>query len=112
MLWPGTEREELVTESASNRELQPGDILLTFKGGGGGWGRALDRDPEAVRLDVLDGYVSRESARELYGVVIVGEEPHVAVDEEATRRLRAERGSGDVETAVDDELGAGDPGGV
>ena len=27
---------------------------------------ALDRDPDAVRADLADGYVSRESARHLY----------------------------------------------
>jgi N-methylhydantoinase B len=90
VLWPGSAREELVTESASNREMLPGEILLTFKGGGGGWGPAFERDPQAVLVDVLDGYVSRETARELYGVVVADSDGRLALDEEATRRLRAE----------------------
>ena len=36
--------------------------------GGGGHGDPRERDPEAVREDVRDGYVSAEQAREVYGV--------------------------------------------
>jgi N-methylhydantoinase B len=35
--------------------------------GGGGWGDPRERDPEAVRDDVLDGKVTPEAAKELYG---------------------------------------------
>jgi len=35
---------------------------------GGGYGDPADRDPDAVRSDVIDEYVSRESARTSYGV--------------------------------------------
>jgi N-methylhydantoinase B len=38
--------------------------------GGGGVGDPRARDPQAVLRDVVDGYVSLEAARELYGVVI------------------------------------------
>ena len=33
-------------------------------GGGGGWGDPLERDPERVRWDVLEEFVSREAARD------------------------------------------------
>jgi len=64
-------------------------------GGGGGWGDPLDRDPEAVRDDVLDEFVSIGVAERDYGVVFTGsvDEYDLAVDAEATRRLRAERGA-------------------
>ena len=39
-------------------------------GGGGGYGDPLERDPEAVRADVREGFVSAERAREGYGVVL------------------------------------------
>jgi N-methylhydantoinase B len=39
--------------------------------------------------DVLDDYVSIESARREYGVVIAGTGADLSVDEAATRRLRA-----------------------
>jgi N-methylhydantoinase B len=62
-------------------------------GGGAGWGDPLDRDPERVRDDVLDEYVSPEAALRDYGVVLRGhlEDYTLAVDAAATRRLREER---------------------
>ena len=48
-------------------------------------GEALKRDPERVRMDVLDGYVSREGAREDYGVVLTDD---LRVDAAATAQLR------------------------
>ena len=38
--------------------------------GGGGYGEALGRDPERVRWDVVEGYVSPEAAAKEYGVVV------------------------------------------
>ncbi len=38
--------------------------------GGGGLGNPHDRDPRAVLNDVVDGYVSIEAARRIYGVTI------------------------------------------
>jgi N-methylhydantoinase B len=55
-------------------------------GGGGGFGNAFERDPERVRQDVIDGYVTREGARRDYGVELRDDS---TVDEEATNRLRA-----------------------
>ena len=34
-------------------------------GGGGGWGDPYERDPERVRMDVLDGYIEPAAARDL-----------------------------------------------
>ena len=54
--------------------------------GGGGYGNPLEREPEMVESDVIEGYVSLEKAREDYGVVI---HPKTRkLDEEATRKLR------------------------
>ncbi len=59
-------------------------------GGGGGWGDPLDRDPEAVRDDVLDEYVSRASAERDFGVVFSGslDEYDLRVEIDATRERR------------------------
>jgi N-methylhydantoinase B len=38
--------------------------------GGGGVGDPRERDPQAVLRDVVDGYVSRDAARRLYGVTV------------------------------------------
>ena len=66
-------------------------------GGGGGYGDPLERDPEAVRADVREGFVSAERARDGYGVVLdaAGE-----VDEEATAAAREALGRGRFRIAV------------
>ncbi len=53
--------------------------------GGGGWGDPLERDPQSVLHDVLEGLVSTEAAERDYGVVIAGGR----IDAEATSRLRS-----------------------
>ncbi|HYS75190.1 MAG TPA: hypothetical protein VEM38_03735, partial [Burkholderiales bacterium] len=44
-----------------------------------------ERDPERVRWDVLEEFVSKEAAEEIYGVVL---REDLSVDEAATRALR------------------------
>lgn len=66
--------------------LQPGDILVSYSGGGGGVGDPLDREVEKVRLDALNEYISIQAARDIYGVVIDPET--FEVDEKATAALR------------------------
>lgn len=69
-----------------SRRLKPGDAFTIRSGGGGGFGRPHERDPERVAHDVRQGYVSPRLARELYGVVLLD---NGSVDRDATRRLRA-----------------------
>ncbi|MEM5492952.1 hydantoinase B/oxoprolinase family protein [Hoeflea sp. AS16] len=54
--------------------------------GGGGYGRAFDRNPESVARDLRLGYITAEHTEADYGVVIG---PDGSVDEAATRDLRA-----------------------
>jgi N-methylhydantoinase B len=72
--------------------VKAGDIHDHYEGGGGGYGNPLARDPELVRWDVINEYVSIGAARESYGVVV--DLNTLQVDYEATRRLREERGQG------------------
>src|SRR5512135_235675 len=74
----GTELPETAREAL----LKPGDIVRVNMNAGGGYGDPLDRDPELVLGDVLDGYVSIQGAREDYGVVIDAQT--LAVDLPAT----------------------------
>lgn len=62
-----------------------GTIIKSLTGGGGGYGPAIERDPEAVRQDAIDGYVSREYAQSAYGVVLTDD---LAVDASATEKRR------------------------
>jgi N-methylhydantoinase B len=66
VVYPGTERERRV--STKRLPVRPGDGFRVITAGGGGYGDPRERDPEAVREDVRDGYVSAEQAREVYGV--------------------------------------------
>lgn len=66
--------------------LQTGEVYRHVMAGGGGFGSALERAPDRVREDVLDGRVSRSHARDAYGVVITADG---TLDEEATTALRS-----------------------
>lgn len=68
--------------------LKPGDTYTLRSGGGGGFGKPTDRKLEDVEDDVRQDYVSRETAREHYGVVI--DAATGRADREATAALRAE----------------------
>lgn len=68
-------------------EIMPAGTLVRFiTGTGGGYGEPMTRSPEDVRVDVENGYVSREAADSVYGVVLRGDP--VAVDVRATERRR------------------------
>lgn len=73
--------------------LQRGQVLRGRDSAGGGYGDPLTRDPARVLHDVLEGWESREKAREVYGVVFTGaiEDETLAVDAAATEALRAGR---------------------
>lgn len=73
-----------------------GDMFRIFTGGGGGCGNPLDRPAGAVVDDVVNGFVSPESARDIYGVAILrAPDGRLGHDAAATAALRAElRASG------------------
>ena len=84
VLRPGTDREEWTGMMREN--FDAGEGLSNRSGGGAGRGDPYNRDPEKVRQDVLDEYVSREAARQEYGVVITD---NGEIDEEETEQLRS-----------------------
>ena len=67
-------------------ELKPHDIILKISGGGAGVGLASERDPEKVRKDVMNEFISVEHAREHYKVAI--DPKTFAIDAKETARLR------------------------
>jgi N-methylhydantoinase B len=86
-------KQEFLAEGPSRQvPHQAGESYAYRYGGGGGWGDPLERDPEKVKEDVLDEYVSMRGARYDYGVVLTGsvEELDVEIDWQATRELRAQ----------------------
>lgn len=90
---PGAKAQFLVNGIPGNpfglTQLKPGDVVIIDAAGGGGYGDPLERDPEMVERDVLEGYVTLERAREDYGVVI---DPNtLKVNWEATKKLRQKK---------------------
>jgi N-methylhydantoinase B len=86
--------------------VRKGQIVRVVTTGGGGWGDPLEREPELVQRDVIEGKVSLDAARDEYGVVLVQspqlqkdiehDSPELEVDAAGTvelrRQLRAPRG--------------------
>jgi N-methylhydantoinase B len=64
----------------------PGETVISVCCSGGGYGQPLERDPELVRADIVEGWITPDRARDVYGVVIdqLGD-----IDLEATRAARA-----------------------
>jgi N-methylhydantoinase B len=82
----------------SNVPVGGGDYFTRCSAGGGGYGDPLEREPERVRDDVADGYVTLDRARKDYGVVLQelnADLGRYEIDLEATarerERIRSER---------------------
>jgi N-methylhydantoinase B len=71
----------------ANDPIYPGEKYYTMCPGGGGYGNPLLRDVSRVQDDVMDGLISLERARDVYGVVLNPET--FEVDGEATKKFRA-----------------------
>lgn len=91
----GQELRDLPNGKLAQRRLKAGDVFTYRAGGGGGFGAPFARDPGRVLEDVRQGYVSRASARQLYGVVIRDDG---ILDEPATAQLRGRRVSAAAQT--------------
>ncbi len=84
----------IVSNKVEDVTVAEGDQLHFITWGGGGWGSPLERDPELVALEIRQGLVTIDGARE-YGVVITD---NGEVDTGATERLRADMASQITET--------------
>jgi N-methylhydantoinase B len=69
LLNPGTADEKNIGK-IDILQVGVGDIVHMGTQGGGGYGDPLERSPNQVLSDVLDGYVSRKTALLSYGVAI------------------------------------------
>jgi N-methylhydantoinase B len=88
---PGGPAERVLPGLVDDEPIPAGTRVRVETTGGGGWGDPLEREPELVALDVLQGKISARSARDDYGVALVtGEDAVPMVDTTATRALRAE----------------------
>ena len=65
--------------------LEPGEMVVSYSAGGGGYGDPKKRALEKVLDDFREGWVSKERAEKVYGVVIDNE---FKVDLEKTEGIR------------------------
>ena len=65
--------ENLRGGRVTNLPLAAGDVVRVVTGNGAGWGEPRTREPALVLDDVRDGYVTRDVAREVYGVDVDAE---------------------------------------
>lgn len=65
--------------------LQPGENIVSYSAGGGGYGSPKSRPVDKVKYDVDEGWISRKRAKDVYGVALTSSG---AVDEKTTKRLR------------------------
>ncbi len=69
--------------------LRRGDVFSHQMASGGGYGRAFERDANAVLNDVILGKVTVQGARRDYGVAIIECGREFSIDEQATSEIRA-----------------------
>jgi len=84
-----TDKPHSIGKIVRAQELVPHQVVRIVTPNGGGYGNPLDREPSRVLTDVLDGYIDREAASLLYGVVLNGDEVDATATEKARRALRA-----------------------
>jgi N-methylhydantoinase B len=78
--------DEIPLPSKTTREVAPGSRIILQTAGAGGYGDPYSRDPERVRQDVIEGFISIERAKDAYGVVLNAET--YEVDDATTRDKR------------------------
>ncbi|MDQ0415706.1 hydantoinase B/oxoprolinase family protein [Mesobacillus stamsii] len=79
-----------VPSKLPNRFASEGSIIQLVGPCGGGYGIPFDRQPEKVLDDVLDGYISKESALVDYGVVVT-ESNNIDYEKTAEQRNQSYR---------------------
>jgi N-methylhydantoinase B len=68
---PGGPNERVLPGLVDDEPIPAGTLVRVETTGGGGWGDPLEREPELVALDALQGKISARAAREEYGVVLI-----------------------------------------
>lgn len=87
---PGGPNERRLGGLVDGEPVKKGEVVRVETTGGGGWGDSLEREPELVLRDVLEGKISIEAARGQYGVSIgTAAEGEIAVQVKETAAARA-----------------------
>lgn len=78
---------DLLELNAQGIPIMAGDIFRQRIAGGGGYGDPLMRDPELVLEDLTSGYIVKDAAFDVYGLVLKNDG---SIDAEATAQRRRE----------------------
>jgi len=73
--------------------IPPGQRILSHSAGGGGYGHPHLRSTASVLTDVVEGYISIDRARDVYGIALTGDPTKVEtlkVDDDTTLALRSD----------------------
>jgi N-methylhydantoinase B len=84
-------RTEVVRSKVTHLDLARGDVFVATAGGGAGIGDPLLRPADKVAADVINGYVTADHARVIYGVVMNDEEIDSAATDSRRAEIRRER---------------------
>jgi len=68
IVWPGTKKEKVV--GLKRVFMEKGESFSNFTAGGGGWGHPYEREVEKILNDLKNEYISKDAARDDYGVMI------------------------------------------
>src|SRR5207245_10021612 len=85
---PDPPREEELPAKVTGIPFAAGEFIEFREPNAAGYGDPLERQPEAVREDILDDFTTFELARDAYGVVFA-DETALEIDRDATDALRA-----------------------
>jgi N-methylhydantoinase B len=85
-----SEREEL--PSICIEDIHPDESVVGSEAGGGGYGNPLERDPEQVKEDVIEGIITAKKAKNTYGVKIDSNGVNKEIDWEKTKDMREDVG--------------------
>lgn len=75
----------LTQPSCSTITVKPRELIAAYTAGGGGYGFPHERPVESVKNDILEGYITKKRAYEVYGVVL---DKNLEVDLTATKERR------------------------
>lgn len=80
--------EERLTSKCTDILLKKGDVIKVCTPGAGGYGDSITREPNKVLIDVIEGKVSIEMAKDIYRVSVTAKDGTYVLNEEETKLLR------------------------
>ena len=84
--------------------MSDGETVVSFSNGGGGYGPPWERDPERVRKDVGEKWVTIQAAEEIYGVILGRDGVDQPRTDALRQRLRSKAGDAPLRLSIESEV--------